>query len=167
MKTRYTTVYKTAIPFTKAHQLDPGWILHQISICVNVFMQLFISSWNHMEFEMSCRSMSWSTETSRVTGLLKDHMQPLMHQLLYLSVSPVYDNLYQWPYPHTIICSFRCVPLLRHVMQTSVRRPTCDSISYSDKAHRHPQNISFETGAVGRGVRPYDITFHTFWCVTT
>ena len=56
-----------------------------------------------MEFEVSCKSISWSTETSRVTGLLKDHMQPLMHQLLYLSVSPVYNHLYQQPYPHTIM----------------------------------------------------------------
>ena len=29
-----------------------------------------MSSWNHMEFEVSCRSISWSTKTSRVTGLL-------------------------------------------------------------------------------------------------
>ena len=41
MKTRYTTVYNTAIPFTKAHQLDPGWILHQLSKCVNVLTQYF------------------------------------------------------------------------------------------------------------------------------
>ena len=125
-----------------------------------------MSSWNHMEFEVICRSISWSTETSRVTGSLKDHMQPLMHQVLYLSVSLVYNHLYQQPYPHTIICFFRCVSLLRHAMQTSVRRPIYDYISYSDKAHRHPQNIQFGTGAVGWGVRPYDITFHTFWCVT-
>ena len=31
----------TAIQFTKAHQLDPGWILHQLSICVNVFIKYF------------------------------------------------------------------------------------------------------------------------------
>ena len=31
---------------------------------------IFMSSSNHMEFEVSCRSISWSTETSRVTGLL-------------------------------------------------------------------------------------------------
>ena len=30
---------------------------------------IFMSSWNHIEFEVSCRSISWSIETSRVTGL--------------------------------------------------------------------------------------------------
>ena len=40
---------------------------------------IFMSSWYHMEFEVSCRSIIWSTETSRVTGL---HI-------------PVF--LYQWP----------------------------------------------------------------------
>ena len=41
---------------------------------------IFMGSWNnHMEFEVNCRSISWSTETSRVTGL---HI-------------PVF--LYQWP----------------------------------------------------------------------
>ena len=31
---------------------------------------IFMCSLNHMELEVSCRLISWSTETSRVTGLL-------------------------------------------------------------------------------------------------
>ena len=51
-----------------------NWILTDFCTnyqCASAFSyNIFMSSWNHMEFEVSCRSISWSTETSRVTGLL-------------------------------------------------------------------------------------------------
>ena len=48
-----------------------NWILAEF--CTNYqyassfSYNIFMSSWNHVEFEVSCRSISWSTETSRVT----------------------------------------------------------------------------------------------------
>ena len=51
---------------------------------------IFMSSWNHMGFEVSCRSISWSTETIRVTGLL----------------IPVF--LYPWPSLSRLYLYFKC-----------------------------------------------------------
>ena len=55
---------------------------------------IFMSSWNHMEFEVSCRSISWSSETSRVTGLpVFLHQWPSLSRLyLYFKYGNLLDR---------------------------------------------------------------------------
>ena len=75
-----------------------NWILAEF--CTNYqyastfSYNIFMSSWNHMGFEMSCRSISWSTETSRVTGLL---IRVFVYQWPSLSRLNLYFKYRNWP----------------------------------------------------------------------
>ena len=62
-----------------------------------------MSSWNHMEFEVSCRSISWSTETSRVTGLLI----PVLYQWPSLSRLYLFFKYRNWPMTKKIMLIIR------------------------------------------------------------
>ena len=65
---------------------------------------IFMSSWNHMEFEVNCRSISWSTETSRVTGL---RMPVFLYQWPSLSRLYLYSKYRNLPDDKKVMIIFR------------------------------------------------------------
>ena len=66
-----------------------------------------------MEFEVSCRSISWSTETSRVTGLLI----PVLYQWPSLSRLYLYFKYRNWPMTKKL--------MLIHVIRNKNTLETC------------------------------------------